>query len=250
LARITIFGDKMFTVGRDGLIGVRVALSGGEREGIAVPSQYVRLRLDGSIADSIPAPSAATQGWPFVIMTADGPRWSFPDQTVFDLLPDGGLVSARTTRYLISVSPRAGRPSAIERPDRPVRIEGEERREWEAFVRYFSSRSAARAPTAIPAVKPFIRDLIADGSGRVWVHRYVAAAKRAVPPRPSGDLRPRLTVREVNRFDVFDPRGRFAGTIDLPPDALLLAIRGEHVYVRQEADGGEYFIDRYVIRGI
>ncbi|HET9276482.1 MAG TPA: hypothetical protein VFN96_10460 [Gemmatimonadales bacterium] len=241
--------DDAFAVLGSGELAVRVSLTGELAEGRDVKSQYLLVALDGSVLDSIPLPSPAVEGYlGFLLLTADGERHSFPIETVFALLPDGRLVSGRTSRYLVTVSPGGAPASTIKRRIPPVPLSGKERSEWEAWLRYFERRGSQENP--LPRQKPAFRDLRVDESGRIWVHRYVKGVPRDIPPRPAGDRRPLLTVREPNTFDLFRPEGKFLGTVELPPQTRLLSVRGDQVYVLREAEGGENLIERYSIEGL
>lgn len=248
--RGAFYGEKAFALDRAGLIYVRASLGGGPREGRAAPSQFVRLRLDGTFIDSLPLPPEGGEGGPFVLITADGARWSFPTRMVYTTLPGGGLATANSGAYRITVSPIGGPSGIIERKVTPIPLTSAERDEWEAFARYFASRPGATQPTPIPRLKPAIRDLFADPLGRIWVNVYTNAVKRAIPPRPPGDFRPLLTIRETNVYDVFNPDGGYRGRVELPPQSLLLGVYSDRIWVRIEAEGGEYILTRYRVDGL
>lgn len=244
------FGPKMFAVGADGLIAIRTMARGpgGEPiEGSTLPTLYIRHRLSGDVVDTIPVPPEPSSG--FVLMTSDGPRWNFPERGVYTLLPRGGLATAQTSAYRIEVAPGRGSRFTIERPARPIRIEGRERDEWRAWADYFAARPNAGPAAAIPSHKPIIRDLLADAEGRIWVNLYAVATHRSIPPRPAGDRRPLLTMREHNLFDLFDERGRFLGRVELPPGSVVLVVTGDRVWLGEETDEGEYVLARYLLRG-
>ena len=40
------------------------------------------------------------------------------------------------------------------------------------------------------------------------------------------------------------------GTVELEPHTVLLDVRGDRIYVRREAEGGEYVIERRVLKGL
>jgi hypothetical protein len=65
-----------------------------------------------------------------------------------------------------------------------------------------------------------------------------------------GDVRPLLTIREVNVYDLFDLRGRYLGQLSLPPQSMLMAVSGDRIWVRTEAEGGEFILTRYRIGGL
>jgi len=250
-SRFTLSGDKAVVLDRSGRLAVRMSKSGGLVEGPDFQSQYLWMRLDGTVLDSVSLPSPAIEGgMGYVLMTSDGPRYNFPIETVFALLPDRSLVSGRTSAYKISIAPPNGPSVLVERAVPPIRIAGAERDEWEAWNRYFSSRPQSPPPRPLPQNKPYFRDLLADDIGRLWVHRYSEATKRSIPPRPAGDARPLLTIRERNTYDVFSPRGKELGTVELAPHTILIAIRGDRIYVRREAEGGEYILERYALKGL
>jgi hypothetical protein len=195
-------------------------------------------------------PTEDVEGSAFVLITADGARWSFPTRMVFNTLPAGGLVTANTAAYRITVSPIGNVARIIEHHTSPIPLTSAERNEWEAFARYFAALPGAMQTTPIPHVKPAIRDLLADLDGRIWVNVYTNGVKRAVPPRPAGDPRPLLTIREVNVYDVFSARGSYLGRVELPPQSLLLGVYSDRMWVRTEAEGGEYILTRYRVTGL
>lgn len=248
--RGTFFGLKVFFLDQAGMVYIRTAVLNAPREGSGIPTQYLKMALDGTIRDSISLPSEGPNG-PFVLITSDGARWSFPNQNVFALLPTGDLVTANTGTYRFDLRTHQLGSHTVERSFSPISITGEERAEWEAYARNIASRSSPPSPVAeIPRVKPAFRDIFADPSGRIWVNVYTKAEKRNISPRPAGDKRPLLTMREVNVYDLFDLRGRYLGQLSLPPQSLIMAVSGDRVWVRTEAPGGEYILTRYRIGGL
>ena len=248
--RGNFYGEKAFAVDRAGSIYVRASVGSGPREGAGIASQYIRLRIDGTRLDSIPLPVEGAQGNAFVLITADGARWNFPDRRVYALMPGGGLATASTSAYRITLS-QGGTTRTIERAYTPIPITGAERAEWEAFANYFARRDGGTSPPAtIPRVKPALRDLFFDAAGRLWVNVYTRAEKRVIPPRPKGDERPLLTIREVNAYELFDPGGTFLGRLELPPQSRLMAVAGDRIWVRTEAEGGDYILTRFRIAGL
>ena len=120
-SRFVYLSDNSFRVDNSGRLAVRASLTGGLVEGPNVQSQYLWVRLDGTVLDSLPLPATAIEGgMGFVLMSADGPRYNFPVETVFTLLPDGRLVSGRTSAYRITVSGPPGPPTVIERRVPPI----------------------------------------------------------------------------------------------------------------------------------
>ncbi len=248
--RGTFFGPKAFYLDQAGLVYVRGGLLNSPMEGFGIPSQYFRMRIDGGIRDSILIP-AERGPRAFMLITADGGRESFPQRNIFTLLPTGDLLTANNEVYRFEVRTARFGSHTIERPTTPIAVAGEERDQWEAFARYFATRDpGASQHYEIPRTKPAFRDIFADPSGRIWVNLYTKAGKRKIPPRPAGDVRPLLTIREVNVYDLFDLRGRYLGQLSLPPQSVLMAVSGDRIWVRTEAEGGEHILTRYRINGL
>jgi hypothetical protein len=250
LQRGAFYGPKAFFVDQAGRVYVRGSVLA-PVEGVGIPSQFFRVGMDGVVRDSIPVPAERGPPGAFVLVTADGGRENFHRKNVFTLLPSGEMVTANTGRYRFTVTTARFGTHIIERPFTPIPITGEERNQWEAFARYFATRGDRQLPVAeIPRVKPAFRDILADPTGRIWVNLYTTAEKRNIPPRPAGDSRPLLTMREVNVYDLFDLRGRYLGRLSLPPQSMIMAVTGDRVWVKTEAEGGEFVLTRYRIGGL
>lgn len=220
----------------DGSIGVltRMAANAPRRAG-APPSAYVRYRLTGEILDTIRVPDEAP---PDVVLGVRNLGWRIPftATTVFTLLPGGGIATARTTAYRIDVAPASGPRFVIERSVPPVPLAGREREEWQALLR-------GRGPS-LPRLKPFIRDLLADAEGRLWVEVYTQAVPREASTR-AADRRANLPMQEPNAYDVFDDRGRSLGRVDLAPFSRLLAILDNRLWVSEETEEGSPVLVRF-----
>jgi hypothetical protein len=243
------FGEKAFAVDGAGLVYVRASLVG-PGQGPPKGSQYIRMRIDGTIVDSLPLPVDANGGALFVLMTADGPRWSFSSRMIHAVAFEGGVVTANTSVYRITLNPSNGSPRVLERSSSPISVSGQERDEWEAWARYFGSLEGSRQTVKIPKTKPAIRDIIVDRSGRIWVNVYTKGTKRSITPRPASDPRPLLTIRENNVYDVFSAKGEYLGRAELPAQSLLLGVDHDKVWLRTEASGGEYVLTRFRVPGL
>jgi hypothetical protein len=77
------------------------------------------------------------------------------------------------------------------------------------------------------------------------VYRYVAAQKQASAPRPSNSALPPITWREPPTFDVFEPSGRFLGTVVLPAKTQLFLMRGNQLWGTTRGELDETYIVRY-----
>lgn len=245
--RGSYYGGQTLLVDRLGMIYLRVGLGAGMAEGRNTPSQYLRLTLAGALVDSIRAPDEDLAGWPFVVITEDGPQWSFPVITLFSVLPDGGMAWGRNSAYHIDLHRANGQRHVIDRPYSGVPIRDTEREEWDSLWRSIRARSSERQPTPIPALKPAFRDLFADHDGRLWVHLYVPA--RSLPPvptRPQGRSPP-LTIREPNVYDVFGQEAGFLARIELLENAHVIGAGGDRIWALASGPAGEPTFHRYRI---
>ncbi len=237
-----MFWHNYFAVFSDGTIGVRERAGAPPADRRLLASVFVRYRLDGAAVDTIAVP-AEELGGVVILDPSVGARPAFPMTTVFAVLPDGGIATAHTSRYRIEVAPAHARPFVIERDVEAVPLEGSEREEWQASV-----RMASDPPVTIPARKPFIRRLLADGDGRIWVEVYVRATRYPRSADPAIARRQTLTWEEHNAYDVFDRRGAYLGRVDLAPSTRLAAIVGDRIWVVEKDEDGFRILVRYRMR--
>jgi hypothetical protein len=191
----------------------------------------------------------------FTLMLPEGYAEPFVPEWDYALSPFGHFVTAHSSRYAFNVvrvhgDPR--RPSQVTRIERawePVRLTRDERHEWQEIADFLTRQTprGASAGVRVPEVKPALRSVSVDRDGRIWVDRYVAAVKRTdIPPRPANpDRPPQLTWREPRTFDVFEPSGRFLGTIVAPPQTRFLWQRGSTVWAVVRGTMDENYVVRY-----
>jgi hypothetical protein len=197
--------------------------------------------------DSLSLPISGVRN-SFVLMTPDGTMGPFVRETTHAWSPHGYLVVGHTSRYAITLA-RSGRALRIEREFTPVRVTAPEKSEWEKWRDYFNREDReSKVQVTIPTTKPAFRALDVDEEGRIWVDRYVVAEKRPPRPRAANDKRPQLTWREPGTFDVFEPDGRFLGTVRLPPRTFIYVRRGLHLWGTQRGDLDETYIVRFRIQ--
>jgi hypothetical protein len=84
-----------------------------------------------------------------------------------------------------------------------------------------------------------------DADGRIWIDRYVAAVKRNDIKANRPDQPPALTWREPRTFDVFDPAGRFLGTVAAPRNTRFLYARGNQLWGVTRGEFDENYVVRY-----
>ncbi|HZD03654.1 MAG TPA: hypothetical protein VE173_02015, partial [Longimicrobiales bacterium] len=222
---------------------------------------YLRFASDGEPLDTvdIPLPETTERVPSFVVMLPEGGVQPFVPEWSYALSPLGYLVTAHSMRYAIHLhtpGPGGTGVTTILRDWGPVRLTRGERAEWQARADFYSRRLRAGAASygvQIPEMKPALRSVDVDHDGRIWVNRYVEAEERTdVKPRSDPDRPPALTWREPPTFDVFEPSGRFLGTVTTPwnvrvlwrhDDVLWGVLRGEFdenyvVRYRLVTDGG------------
>jgi hypothetical protein len=220
----------------------------GPREASA--GYYARVSPAGAILDTlwIPRPTLPEQKGGFVVMTPEGYMQPFPTEFSLGLSPLGYLVTGVTDKYVLEIVRRGQPPAALIRRDvEPVRLKPEEKAEWEARAQFYDRRGGASAGTEIKSVKPPWRELAIGDDGRIWVDRYTEAKKRPITaPRPA-TAPPALTWRDVRTFDVFEPDGRFLGTVVPPENSRLLVRRGNHAWGIRRGELDEQYLVRFRI---
>ncbi|MEX2283833.1 MAG: hypothetical protein WEE89_15215 [Gemmatimonadota bacterium] len=145
---------------------------------------------------------------------------------------------------------RDGSMFVADMPGQRIRLYGrEEKLEWDARARHTNQRLSpgdASYGVTVPAVKPAYHDFSVGEDGRIWVRRYVAAQKRTDLPPPRGtNPPPPISWREPPTFDVFEPGGRFLGTVVLPHRTYLWVRRGNSLWGTTRGALDETYIVRY-----
>ena len=255
-----LFAADIFQVDRSGNSYIRTTTSRGHDSRWSFG--WVRVTPTGEVRDTIPIPDDSARAQSFVLATASGYDRPFVRELVTTMSSLGYLITGRNDAYAFELH-RPGAPVLrIERPGQPVIPLGRgERAEWEAWATSFERREAnptssnpnvilpapRRVDYTIPETKPFFSELRTDSQGRIWVRRYVAAVSRPGPARPRGDDRPRREWREPPTFDVFQPDGRFLGTVTLPFNSYMYDAIDRHLWVEVRGDSDESYIVRYRI---
>jgi hypothetical protein len=158
----------------------------------------------------------------------------------------GFLVTGLSTRYAIHVNRPRAPILQIQRDYLPVRVGREEKSEWNARARFYDRSGGALSGVQIPDTKPAFRAVRVDNDGRIWVDRYVEAQKRTDLPPPRGNPPPPpITWREPRTFDVFEPTGRFLGTIAPPPTTRILFTRGNTLWGTRRGELDETYVVRF-----
>lgn len=212
---------------------------------------YLRVSASGTIVDTLRLPPENPTG-AFQLLAASGALRPFPVQEVYALGRRGGLVTGMNDSYSFTIQGEAGAVVVENESYRPVSVAGNERREWEALREYFERETGGSFPVT-PRIKPAFRDLWVDADGRVWVRRYVEAVKRDLPSGQrtrSGRLRPNITWREPQVFDVYSSDGHNVGCVELPRSARLSESRGSVVWAVVLGSLDEEYVVRWKVPGL
>ncbi len=215
--------------------------SGGGSSGVS----WLVLDAEGEIRGAIPVPAESPEGPAFALSAREGQLRPFTVRTEATISPHGYRVAARNDVYALLRPMRDGRMLRIERPYRAIPVAGEERKQWERWVEFFS-RMSGRRFGEVPEWKPAFHDFFVDDDGRYWVRRYVAAAEGPDRMHPSPD-RPPFTWREPTTYDVIEADGRFLGTLVLPPDTRPRVSRGLQLWATAAGELDETYVVRFRI---
>lgn len=227
----------MDTAGRRYIIS---SVGGGLMEGAGARQQFLLLAQGGEVVDSLRfprlvEPTAVRRG--FALSTTDGVRMNFIAENFVAAYLTGGLVAASSTQYKVVVDNGRGRVMTIERKHDPVPLAAQERAQWLETADSMALRGGG--PYEIPRVKPPIRGLFTDATGRIWVHLYAAAEDRHEDAIMASGRRRTLFWKERNTFDVFNAQGAYLGRVVLPPETIVLTVEGNRLYARGKGPDGE-----------
>ena len=254
-----LFASDIFQVDTAGRFYVRAMIGehmqAGERQ-----EGWIRVSAAGRVQDTIPVPVEPTRAASFVLSTPSGYDRPFTRELVSTVSALGYLITGRNDAYAFDQRRPGGPVLRIERAYRALPVSRNERAEWEAWSGFFRRRAlnpppgspAVRPMTAavdytIPDTKPAYSDLRTDSQGRIWVRRYVAAVSHPGPERAPGDQRPRRVWREQPTFDVFEPAGRFLGTVTLPWTSAFYDAIDRRIWATVRGESDETYVVRYRI---
>lgn len=228
------------------------------------PIVWIRYRPDGSLIDTLSAPTT-TKVSPMLeartantVSTAGVP---FAPRRIATLSPLGYFVAGYPDRYAFEIH-IPGRPVTSIRRDvkaEPVpRAErAERRREVEERMRQ-SVPSWSWSGPDVPETKPYYEDIQVALDGRIWVAVIAETSRRAgsinssigggrgsAPPRPkeSTDFDP----GKPALYDVFEPDGHYLGQVQVPARVSSVARRGDQVWAVAYDEDDVPHIKRYRI---
>lgn len=215
-------------------------LTGPTEQNAPWPVGLLHLDAEGEVVDTLVPP--LLPGEPSTV--AGGP---FGVGKVWAMSPLGGIVVGVNRDYVLHHYRPGGTILRIERTLPAVPVHPEEQAEHEARLDWLWERqgqfmTAERQP--VPDLKPAYRSVVVGEEGRIWVRRYVEAEKveeeEAGDPDP--DAQPPLTWVEPPVYDVFEPDGRFLGSLTLPPRTTLFVFRGDRLWGLRSGEFDETYV--------
>lgn len=212
--------------------------------------RYTNGAENGSVAvpleEPIPDPG-------FVVLHPLGELEPFTIATRSAWNPLGFLVVGRNDEYRLEARSPGG-PVFLERDVEAVALGAEERLQWEALADFIVVRGEALGfnvtRVVIPDTKPFFAGVFAASDGRVWIRRYVEAIRTPPAPHFGNPDRPPVTWVEAPAFDVFEPDGRFLGTVTLPMNTRPFVFGEAAIWGVQTNDAGVEQVVRLRLSGL
>lgn len=237
-------------VGADGSVVVRIVPESGFVESIddGLAADWARVSTDGSVTRLTADLPEGRVGPRYVIGGRGGVYHPFVKMTVTAASGDGSLYSVRNDRYRIVRRHSDGSESFIERSHSPISVSEEEAEEWARFSEMGAQREGAERGDyfPIPDEKPFIRNIMVDSDGRLWVSRYTEAVFMEYSDFERDDRlengHPSYQWRDRPDWDVFGADGDYLGTATLPFKTTLLGSRGDLVWGVQAGDFNEDYV--------
>ena len=164
-------------------------------------------RFDQSFTpiDTIPIPKSPVKGKFFEYVSDDGSsRTSIgvPFQASFHwrFAPKGNLWTLLADRYeLVEITTSGEVLWRVTKEHKSLPVTAADRREYEEDRKWFTNQGGKIDWSRVPATKPAVVTFFCDDDGNLWVEQ------RAENSEDEGYL-----------FDIFDPEGRYLGTLRLP----------------------------------
>lgn len=206
--------------------------------------------LDTVAVPSNPFPTA------FSLATPSGFDKPFSREVIVNMTSTGALVVGDNTNYAFELRKKGAPTVRVERKFTPVALNSVEAAEWRAWVSYMDDQrrndpEAAKRPTPAPVVipdrKPAFHYITSDADGRIWVQRYTKASTRPGTARKAGDKNPIRTQLEQPTYDVFEPTGKFLGTVVLPWNSAFEDAVGMQLWLTVTGEDGDESVVRYRI---
>ena len=247
--REQVFGWPGIMVTRDNRIFASVIPEDGVAESPdGIRTDFVELGEDGAF-NRTSVPVANREGPNYVLAGRGGHYKPFTIENLSTIGPDGSTYSVRNDEYVIRRIYPSGDSALITRAEQRVSLTGEERDQWESISERFIERTPDRRDLflPIPDQKPFIRNMLVDSDGRLWVSRYTPATYMAYSEEERLDREERgipttYNWRDEPRWDVFDSDNTYLGHVVLPFKTTLVDASGNRAWGVQSGDYREDFV--------
>jgi hypothetical protein len=248
---------ESFVIAGDGTIYTRV--EGGRprpADPIEVVGYWTRVTPDGETERLRPLALWEREGPSYVLSGRGGYYRPFTIMTIAAIGREGSYYEVRNDTYRIRHVHPDGRETSIIRDEPRVEVSPEELEEWQARSEHVAQRPDVDRATLfpIPETKPYVRAMLTDLDGRLWVSRYTEAvyvpyseseaADRAEQGLPSYNWRDRL------RWDVYAPDDTYLGAVTLPHNTSVATARGDELWTVQAGPFREDYVVRYRMGGV
>jgi hypothetical protein len=254
------FAPRIFVDTAD-VVYLRVGLGSGlgkERQ----LTRYIRLRMDGTVMDTIATP---LEDIPEPDRIAGGARVPFFPTYLAAWSPLGYFVTCYTGRYAIDIrdgpagaantfSWSAGDPvRSIRRRVAPVRSYPAERADHVKHIELYMATDGNAAGWTwnvpqIPAEKAFIQSIMVGDDGRIWARVYQEAElDAAVEVSAAANSIERRWLAPVV-YDVFEPSGVYVGRVRFPEQLRVHSARDDVVWATHALPDGEPKLVRFRVR--
>jgi len=245
-------GQRVFVWGTEGQMLLRKR----DPESREPAVRWVEVTEDGALNALHDVPPSDLQGPSYTVAGRGGPYRPLVTETLSTVGPDGSLYVARNDEYLIYRILPGGDTLRIRRDKPRIRATSEELAEWEAFSEYFAERVPAQRDEffPIPTVKPFMRELVVDPEGRLWVSRYTEPVFMEYSPyeresREESGL-PSYQWRDTITWDVFSPEGDLLGVVTFPIRTSFFVALGDRVWGVRAGEYQEDLVTRWRIEEV
>lgn len=234
-------GD-IFTIGRSSVGSPTGEMGSG--------ADWLRVDLRARVEYLRPVAPADREG-PFFMLAGAQTMYSYTTMTLGAYGGDGDYWEVRNDTNAILHSHPDGSESSIGLEGPRLPLTAEEHAQWSARARRLADRPGPdRSPLPpIPRVKPYVREIVVDSDGRLWVLRYadpvfVPYSERVQAERDLLGL-PDHNWQDRHIWEVFDRSDRRLGAVELPPTVGFHDALGNHIYGVELGDFGEQYVVRY-----
>lgn len=222
----------------------------------------LRIDQDGTVLDTILEFDLHPSPWGISTQTSQGRREALSHSPLWEVMPDGRLISGTSEQYLMEVRGLDGRlEMVVEKQQETPTLSREEQERFldrllelwaEAFrvrgdpeERIQSQLRQGRDIYILPERLPAFTGFAGGPEGTIWVRGVLP-----IDSMTAHILQPRPPLREFwsSRWEVFSRTGRFLGEVILPTRFTLFKIRDPYIYGMERDELGVERVVRLRIR--